>query len=657
MSLHGETNPTPVRGTMFDLDSHKRPGRKAGAAALVALATAGALLSQTPTSTQDPAPDSGFTLQQTVRRVRVDVIVTDAEGHAVPHLQADDFRVSEDGIPQSIRQFEWHGPQNIEPAVPTRPTLPPHTFMNLMEAPEHGPLTVLLFDLLNTPLQDQPYAHAQMSDFLKKNTGHQTAIFVLGDRLRLLQGFTSDTELLERAATGKATMQQRPALQAGAPSQTGSLSNIAGDAMSVADRQTSSNPNATAAQPAKSGPAAALQQMQDRMAHMEAEEASARLDQRVDITLDALAQIGRFLAGVTGRKNLIWYSGSFPAGVLPDPDPPLNRDDAIRNYSEQMRVAGDLLNAAQVAVYPVDTRGLQTDPYFSASQSSPIGGGHQDTHSFGQQLAADFATMDTLGEQTGGRAFYNTNGLELALETAAADGSSYYSLLYAPTNPKFDGSVRHIKVQLEHKRYQLAYRRSYFADDPDEVVHPQTDEQEADNLARASIGAASQFGAPPSHQLIFAAQVDAVGMPVLATKLQMDTLTPYGEQAAKAAPRKFVPESTPVKMQKYAIQYAVLASQLDLPASANGNYHLRLSIATLAFNADGEALYGSNSRIADVIRPSDIAKVMENGYPVLQVFLAPVDTAVLRLVVRDEHNGRIGSMEVRLPLPPTRSRM
>jgi hypothetical protein len=48
---------------------------------------------------------------------------------------------------------------------------------------------------------------------------------------------------------------------------------------------------------------------------------------------------------------------------------------------------------------------------------------------------------------------------------------------------------------------------------------------------------------------------------------------------------------------------------------------------------------------------------MENGYPVLQVFLAPVDTAVLRLVVRDEHNGRIGSMEVRLPLPPTRSRM
>ena len=84
MSLHGETNPTPVRGTMFDLDSHKRPGRKAGAAALVALATAGALLSQTPTSTQDPAPDSGFTLQQTVRRVRVDVIVTVPPGEGGP---------------------------------------------------------------------------------------------------------------------------------------------------------------------------------------------------------------------------------------------------------------------------------------------------------------------------------------------------------------------------------------------------------------------------------------------------------------------------------------------------------------------------------------------------------------------------------------------
>jgi hypothetical protein len=36
----------------------------------------------------------------------------------------------------------------------------------------------------------------------------------------------------------------------------------------------------------------------------------------------------------------------------------------------------------------------------------------------------------------------------------------------------------------------------------------------------------------------------------------------------------------------------------------------------------------------------------------MQTFLVPVDTAVIRLVVRDEHSERIGSMEIRLPLPP-----
>ena len=71
--------------------------------------------------------------------------------------------------------------------------------MNVPEAPEHGPLMVLLYDALNTPVNDQLYARAEMLEFLKKSAGRRIAIFFLGDRLRLLQGFTSDTNLLKPA--------------------------------------------------------------------------------------------------------------------------------------------------------------------------------------------------------------------------------------------------------------------------------------------------------------------------------------------------------------------------------------------------------------------------------------------------------------------------
>ena len=64
----------------------------------------------------------------------------------------------------------------MQPALPKRPLLPPLTFMNLPEVPEHGPLMVLLFDALNTPLPDQLNARAQMLEFLKKSSGRRIAI-------------------------------------------------------------------------------------------------------------------------------------------------------------------------------------------------------------------------------------------------------------------------------------------------------------------------------------------------------------------------------------------------------------------------------------------------------------------------------------------------
>jgi hypothetical protein len=130
----------------------------------------------------------------------------------------------------------------------------------------------------------------------------------------------------------------------------------------------------------------------------------------------------------------------------------------------------------------------------------------------------------------------------------------------------------------------------------------------------------------------------------------MAALLPYQEMAAKARNRKFVPPAAPLQMQQYQVQYGLLTKQLVLPESSNGGYHSDLSIAALAFNQDGDALWGTKARLKDDIPASKMNEIRENGYRAMQAFFVPVDTAVIRLVVRDELGGRVGSMEIRLPL-------
>lgn len=571
---------------------------------LGALVWAGVLAAQGPPKKSTPQ-DSGITLRQTVRRVRVDVVVTDAQGREVKGLQAADFRVAEDGKPQSIRQFAWYGDKNSEVTLPKRPHLPPHTFTNLPAAPERGPLTVLLYDVLNTTVDDQLHAREQMVNFLKKSMGRRIAIFVLGDRLRFLQGFTSDIDSIERVLSDPATKPQRPHVSYSPPSGADQMAKL------------------------KDGTGAdkTLSQIIAREKEMEARDASERIDRRVEMTLDALKQIGRFLAGIPGRKNLIWYSGSFPAGIFANSDPDsIHPFDRVRSYPDKIEAATNSLNTAEVAVYPVDARGLLT-------VSSPL----------------ESATMDAISEQTGGRAFYSTDALEQALEKASDEGSSYYSMVYAPTNPKYDGSLRRISVHLTQGHYHLAYRRSYYAAD---VTSDEKQQAPADDEKGESMAAASQFGVPLSHELVFAAYMDAIGEPAPATAEQMAALAPYQEQAAKAEHRKFVPPTAPVSMQQYGIVYSLQAAQLEIPKSANGVYHSDLSIAALAFNEDGVTLWGTRTRLKDDIPASKIGKIRKDGFTPIQTLFVPVETAAILLVVRDEHSGRIGSMEIRLPLPP-----
>jgi VWFA-related protein len=589
--------------------------------------------------TKTPPAPSTATITVSVRRVVVDITVTDAKGKPVPGLAASDFHVFEDGAPQAVQSFEVH---TVEPQPPvTLPKLPPNTFSNLSSSPNGGPTTVILYDVLNTPLDSQPYAHAQLLAFLKqRKASGQVAIFVLSDKLHMLQGFTDDDDKLIAALNAQKGRYKSTLLQSQAE-QTASSDQLA---------RTDGNQNG-----ADERQDVSFQSIAGMLQNMETMEQSYLLDQRVDMTAQALEEIAHFLVALPGRKNLVWMSGSFPDGVIPNGD--ANGRDALtgqnefganRNYSSEIVAATDMLNLSHVAVYPVDIRGLQVNSMFSAAGNQAFEPGQRKDlkamRDFSTNLASEHATMDVIGDQTGGRAFYNTNGLKEAAAEAIGEASVYYTVTYSPSNRSYDGRLRKIRVELTHPGYRLAYRRSYFARDLEEAA------KVVQETASDPMIVPLEHGAPAAHDLFFEAHIEPVGEPVAATPQQMQELVRY-EAMFSTSKRRIAQElNTPVMLQPYVVQYALLPRQLQMQVGADGTRRDDLEFAAVSYNADGLVLDGLRVRIQDVIHPGRWELIEDGGYHVPLNVLVPVQARSLRLAVRDTANNRLGSLEVSLPL-------
>jgi hypothetical protein len=103
-------------------------------------------------------------------------------------------------------------------------------------------------------------------------------------------------------------------------------------------------------------------------------------------------------------------------------------------------------------------------------------------------------------------------------------------------------------------------------------------------------------------------------------------------------------------VQSYTVVYSMLLRQLRLPALDDGQHRSDLDLALVAYNRDGEALNATFSKCAETLSAEDYAKNMDKGYRMGQAIDVPVGAASLRMVVRDNATGRLGSMEMALPL-------
>jgi VWFA-related protein len=556
--------------------------------------------------------------------VLLDVVVTDGKNHPITGLQQEEFSLTEDGQPQRILYFEARTAGSAAAAAnaPALPLASANTFRNVAAENSERPLNVLLYDLLNTPLTDQPFAHSEIVKFLhNRPPGSRFAIFVLGDRLRLLQGFSDDENQLVAAMQRKEARPRSTLLSqsvGGSPSATEQFSG-----------------------PTFSGDASA-QAMLGRLQGMEALTRRFFLERRVDRTMGAFLEIAKFLEGLPGRKNLIWLSGSFPLNIFPGADP-LDAFAGSVSFDAALRQTADLLTVGQVAVYPVDIRGLTTDPFFDASNAatyrSPaeIAQAHR---SFLLEIGAEQDAMDQIAEETGGHAFYNSNGLADAIATSIADGANYYSLSYAPSNAKFDGGLRKIRVHLTRRGYHLAYRHSYLADDS--VL------DQGANRDSMRLQVALRRGAPLAQEFFVHARLVPQGRSRPATKEEVARLAGFPAYDFR---KKGARES----IQRYAVDYVLDGSQISLEPAAHGardgRLQARFEILIGAYDEENRTMFGYRSPQEELYVVKSADDATQKPIRLRHVVELPADAAWLRVAVRDAIGDRLGSVEISLPIP------
>ena len=536
------------------------------------------------------------TIKSKVNVVLVDVVVTKGKSEPIPGLQEKDFEILEDGKRQTISFFEEH--KEAVPSPVHLPPLPPNVYANERVITASGSANVLLLDWLNTQPRDQPYVCEQIIKYLKAMPpGTRMAIFTLVSRLHLVQGFTSDPAGLLAAVESD---------KEGAETQSSPLLPTA--------QQNASEQGIVDLMIMNQAAPSAVEAVRQEMAAS----TDSQIDARIKITLRALQQLARFLSAIPGRKNVIWFSGSFPVSIFPDADMP-------RQYQREIEQTADAFTADQVAVYPVAAAGLVGEAAFdptmgSTRRSQRVNLGQGDSNQLTNQIA-----METLAKDTGGHAFYDTNGLADAVSHAIDDGSHYYTLTYTPTNMKMDGKYRRIEVKIAGGKYKLDYRRGYYAGDAkNELLADQT--PEGDPLLPLIT-----FGMPDFAQIFYKVKVQ-----------------PTSPQPGPSAARVGSNAGLTGPVTRFAVDFGIAVQNLRLEAGLDGVRRGHIEVMVVAYGRDGKPLNLTKARYGVALPPGAYEDALQEGLQVHSEIDVPDGEMYLRTGVYDLNAHNAGTLGVEL---------
>ena len=417
--------------------------RVAGSVALAAL-----LLPRTASPGTPQTPQ----IRVATHLVEIRVMVRDKNG-PVSNLTKDDFVVRDRGKPQEISSFSAETAEPVSQPEQSRAqaTLHPpprNTFSNLPQdkSSRLRSVTVVLLDSLNTlygssgesQYEKSPYwledlalrsAQLHLIEFIKQlQPQDRVAVYSLRHTLRVLCDFTSDRDQLlallknydPKSITNRRIVEPGKTMMVVGGHENPVDDIVAGKEMSGFENEAS------------------------------ARLASAANEDRGAETMAALREITAHVANIPGRKNLVWLTANLPFS---------GADMA------------HVLSPANIAVYPIDARGLLPQAFMvmadihGTADADDVSGasGHWDNMPAQSSQPIGIATMQKLADETGGQAFVNTNDITGAIRKAVEDSECTYALGFYIDKDSLDGKFHEIRVDMNRKGLTVRYPKGYFA--------------------------------------------------------------------------------------------------------------------------------------------------------------------------------------------------
>jgi hypothetical protein len=300
-------------------------------------------------------------------------------------------------------------------------------------------------------------------------------------------------------------------------------------------------------------------------------------------TMEAFQHIAQAFAGVPGRKALVWATASFPFAIN-DNIGIIGQGQPSSLYERTMQ----MLNTANIAVYPVDVRGLV---YFGPNESGAL-------------HAASIGTMEMVAQMTGGRAFYNRNELHRSFQEATDDSAAYYMLGYQlDTSNKVSG-WRKLKVEVADERAKARARSGFF-------VTPVT--EDPDYSRQVDIYNALQ------------SPLDYTSLPVVVRWL--DVKQEGGETRAT---------------------FEVILSPGTIEIDADSGNRIEIEFVAIARNPQGKPAAEFAKTVDSKLKEDGIRQVQTSGITYKDVITVPRGTYNVRFVVRDNNSGKTGSVQAQL---------
>lgn len=368
------------------------------------------------------------TIRTAAEEVQLDLVVRDKKGKPVRDLRPEEIELYDEGARQEIRGFRLVTGA-VTAVVPGEQA---RVEERAVAADPARPLRLVsfVFDSLDT--EARRLARLAAQDFIRDplEANVYVGVFTIDHRLRVVQQFTNDRELLtaaiERATGGMSDTQL-----------------IAAADRIRADLEAASARTATLdAEPAPSGgrgvgsPSPSAQESARRLAEMTwnmlQQEDRFMRSQLASTTLAALSAIVTEQSRLPGRKTVIYWSMGMRI--------PAERDDPVRALISRANRAG-------VSFYTVDSRGLFSEALnasstamLHASAAASASAGDLNKSVTAQQVKAMDTALESINSnvqqalhslavETGGFLIANTNDFREPFRKVHEDISSYYSTL------------------------------------------------------------------------------------------------------------------------------------------------------------------------------------------------------------------------------------